>query len=214
VPNPLGEKMREKQEATLISFIEAGRQELGKLPSPLIAERCGIEYSASEGEFQLEILGQNYRVSYPSFVARRAGEQSEAPLWFQALIIHYCTTADGASLAGEWVSLRQVPGGLFYEQAFQGYTGDRLASFFGNDLERFRAAARRVGGLPEDMGDAAFSFLPLPRIPMAIVYWLGDEEFPPSAQLLFDSSVSHYLPIGALTPLAARLSGMLIKEAK
>ncbi len=206
--------MREKQEATMIPLIEAGRRDLGKFLPSLIVKRCGIEYSASEGEFQLEILGQSYRVSHPSFVVRRAGEETEAPLWFQALIIHYFTTADGASLAGKWVSLRQVEGGLFYEQAFQGYTGDRLAGFFGNDLERFRAAARRVGGSPEDMGDAAFSFLPLPRVPMAIVYWLGDEEFPPSAQLLFDSSVSHYLPIGALTPLAARLCGLIIKEAE
>ena len=206
--------MSEKQEATMIPLIEAGRRELGKLAAPLIAERCGIEYSASKGEFQLEILGQSYRVSYPSFVVRRAEEQSEAPLWFQALIIHYFTTADGASLAGEWVSLRQVPGGLFYEQAFQGYTGDRLASFFGNDLERFKATCSRMGGSPEDMGDASFSFLPLPRVPMTIVYWLGDEEFPPSAQFLFDSAVSHYLAIGALTPLAARLSGMIIKEAR
>lgn len=206
--------MREKQEATMVPVIEAGRRDLGKIPACLIAERCGTGYSSPEGEFQLEILGQSYTVGYPSFVVRRAGEETEASTWFQALIIHYFTTADGASLTGEWVSLRQVEGGLFYERAFQGYTGDRLAGFFGNDLERFAAAASRMGGSPEDMGDAAFSFLPLPRVPMAMVYWLGDEEFLPTAQLLFDASVSHYLPIGALTPLAARLCSMIVKKAK
>lgn len=206
--------MRERQEASMIPVIEAGRRDLEKVAAPLIAERCGIEYSAHEGEFRLEILGQSYAVGHPSFVVRRAGEEAEAPLWFQAMAIYYFTTADGAPITGEWVSLRQVSGGLFYERAFQGYTGNRLAGFFGNDLERFVAAASCAGGLPEDVGDASFSFLPLPKVSMAIVYWLGDEEFPPSAQLLFDASVSHYLPTGALTGLAARLCSMIIREAK
>ncbi len=38
----------------------------------------------------------------------------------------------------------------------------------------------------QDMADAAYIFYPVPHISLALLYWVGDEEFPAEAKLLFD----------------------------
>lgn len=204
--------MDERHEAALMAVVQSSRQALRHEAPQSLAARGGLAYD-EEGGFHLRVLGQDYLVSYPDFVAREAGHGQEAPVWVQSLVMYYLTAADGAPWRGEWVSLRELPGGLFYERAFQGYSGDVLARAFGNDLARFAAAAAGAGGQRESLGDAAFSFLALPRVPVAIVYWLGDEDFPPSARVLFDAGVNHYLPTGALPLIGRRLCQLVLEAA-
>jgi len=83
-----------------------------------------------------------------------------------------------------------------------------LARRFGNDLSAFEGAASRLDGMKLGYGDAAFAFHVLPRVMLAVVYHLGDEDFPATCQILFDASVSHYLP----TDVCAILGSMLTRR--
>jgi len=206
--------LRERQRANLVRAIEGLREELKKLRPEDIAERCGIAYDGEQRRFTTQLLRANYTIGYPDFVVYELDGSVVSSTWTQGLIAYYLHTADGMPLAGEWVSLRHFPDGLFYQRAFQGYAGDKLALALGNDLARFLRAGEALGGQREEMGDAAFSFRALPRVPLAVVYWLGDEELPPSAQVLFDASADHYLPIDGLTGLGARLCGMILEVSK
>ncbi len=76
------------------------------------------------------------------------------------------------------------------------------------------AAARRVGGVPIAVGDAAYAFDVLPRIRLAMAVYLGDEELPPAVRLLYDASAGHYLPTEDLAVLGGMLVGRLIAGAK
>ena len=199
---------QEELEASFVSLIAEGRGKLGEIRPELLAANCGIYYHEGQQEYELEMLGAKYSVRHPEYILRQQATGEEAPFQLQALAIHYFTTADGTPLRGKWITLREVPGALHYAPVFQGYTGDSLARAFGNDLPRFVAAARALDGVRHDFGDASFAFRALPRVPMLIVYWLGDEEFSPTARVLFDESVPHYLPAGALPVVGARLCGM------
>jgi hypothetical protein len=100
---------------------------------------------------------------------------------------------------------------MFYFHAFQGYTGARLLKTFDNDLHRFKDAASATEGEAISHGDAGFLFWALPRIPMAVVYWLGDDEFPPNANVLFDASAGHYLSTDGLAVLGRELCSKIIR---
>jgi hypothetical protein len=50
-------------------------------------------------------------------------------------------------------------------------------------------------------GDLAFVVWPLPRLPITLRLWRGEEEVPDGGTLLFDRSAAHYLP-GLLAELA------------
>jgi len=202
---------------TLLSFIKQMRAELKKADPVVLAARSGAQYKRLDngrGELRLTLWGQGYVVIYPDFIAYEEEDGEICSLWRQAFFLHYLRTADGKPLADRWVSLREIEGGRFYHQAFQGYSGDRVAKWFGNDLGAFRRAAERAGGERRDLGDAAYSFLALPRVPLVVIYWEGDEEFPPTAQVLFDGSAGHYLPVDGLAILGRELCGKIIKAGE
>ena len=69
----------------------------------------------------------------------------------------------------------------------------------------FERAAKNLGGLKLDLGDASFAFDALPRVRVAAVYFTGDEDFPASANVLFDASASHYLPTDAIGGVGSTL---------
>lgn len=130
----------------------------------------------------------------------------------QALLMYYLTTADGAPLTGNWISFSELQDGRFYIQAFQGYTGQELARAFEDDRFAFEQAAQALGGTPFPLGDAAYAFQALPKTPLLAVYWQGDEDFPASCQVLFDSAANHYLPTDAYAILGSTLTRRLIRH--
>lgn len=182
--------------------VEQLRAGLEWLPAEEIANRSGT--SLEGGELSIAMLFDEYRVDTSSYVVATAdGEQASS--FLQSLVLTYLHTADGTPAAGRWVSFRDLPSGAFYNQAFQGYAPDRLAKRWELDLEGFAAACRAVDGRPIDHGDAGFAFPVLPRVEIAAVYWLGDEDFPSKASVLFDANAHHYMVVDGLAILGSRL---------
>ncbi|MDH4209477.1 MAG: DUF3786 domain-containing protein [Anaerolineae bacterium] len=197
-----------------LPVMEAIRDELAAMDPIVLGARTGTTFQRSskeQGHFELPYIGRTYHLSYPQFEARdpQTGEECWPGLRF--LFLHYFHKADGAPLAHRWIGYRELPDGMFYFHAFQGYTGARLIRAFDNDVERFRRAALGVEGEAISHGDAGFMFWSLPKIPLAVVYWLGDDEFPPNANVLFDASAGHYLSTDGLAVLGRELCSKIIR---
>ena len=106
---------------------------------------------------------------------------------------------------------------------------ETLVERFGHDLPGFQRASRALGGEPLDLADAAFNFLPLPRVPLYYLFWLGDDEFPPLFKVLFDRSIETYFSAsgiwllvnlvctnllqGPLTPEAAHVTIVSVRRS-
>ena len=180
-----------------------------------VALWSGTTCEAVGGETRLELRfwDCSYLITWPDLVVRDK-EGQPCPAHFQGIILQYLLLADGTPLENAWVSLRNLPHGAFYEQAFQSYSGNLLVRSFRGDVEAFRAAARGLGGEQVEMGDAAFRFWVFPRLPLAVVYWSGGGEFPDSAQVLFDNSSSHYHHLEILAHLGGMLCERLVEFAK
>ena len=182
----------------------------------LLAARTGcvfVEDQPGEGAFEVAFWGQPVRLSYPEFTARDSRTAADLPPFIQAMLLYYFNTADGTPLTGRWISFADLPDGRFYNQAFQGYTGAELQRHFKNDPEALRQASLRASGslIKGSPGDYAFYFQALPRFPLLLVIWEGDEDFPPSFQLLFDAAAAHYLPTDACAILGSSLTSRLKK---
>jgi hypothetical protein len=76
-----------------------------------------------------------------------------------------------------------------------------LLRYAAQDLSALRAADVPFFGTRLERGDLAFQVWPLPRVPLTLVLWRGDEEMSDGGTLLFDRSAPHYLP-GLLQELA------------
>jgi hypothetical protein len=101
-----------------------------------------------------------------------------------------------------------------YDTAFQQRAGLRIARLFGSDQQALMDAGRRLGGEPLEFGDASLLFRALPRVWMAVVLHVEDDEFPASANVLFDAAAGRYLPTEDLAVLGGLLASNLVKAAR
>jgi hypothetical protein len=208
-----------KQEPTidyLAQRIEELRGQLVVSDPEALAWRTASTYrilSPGRGAFELDVWDRAVRLTFPEFTARYADTDESLDTLTLAMLAYYFHTADGTPQSGSWISFADLPGGRFYAQAFQGYSGHELAKVFGNDAAAFERSALELGGRRESWGDSSFSFLALPKVSLLAVCWLGDEDFPPSYRILFDGAAGSQLTTDACAVLGSRLAGRLIKAA-
>lgn len=189
------------------------RSLLEKTASSVLADRTGSDLAGNE--LNLHLLGKPVCLASPGFVPLDSATRKPLRPDQEMLLLVYFSTADGAPVSGQWVSFADLPGGRFYNQAFQGYTGHELSKAFGSGKIAFERAASSLDGRPYPLGDAAFIFHALPRVALLVIFWQGEDgedtiDFPPSFQILFDSSASHYLPTDACAVLGSTLTRRLI----
>lgn len=200
-PNPLGDRVDE---------IRAKLKE--KKPETL-ASRTGAIYKPETegGEFRLPFWGREVVIRFPEFTGVYADSGEPINTFDLTMLAYYFDIAEGAPITGEWIAFNQIPGGMFYAQAFQGYSGDALSKVFGNDSEAFIDANEKLGGRREFFGNLAYSYQVLPRVPIMVVCWLGDEDFPSSYRFLFDSNAHRQLVTDAYAILGSNLTRRLIR---
>ena len=189
------------------------RLALRLLDPELVAVRSAVSYlilGPNRGELHIPFWGTTCIFSFPELIGY---DNRDEPLsdFQQAMFLYHLITADGTPLTNKWVSFADLPDGRMYNAAFQGYSGNEVVKTFGFDLGGFKNACLKVGGELVDLGSASFVFQALPRVPLMLTYWLGDEDFPSSCKVLFDESASHYLPIDACAILGSMLTGKIIR---
>ena len=208
-PTPQLEEWYDK----LAPVVADARETLRQVKPGKLALRSGCERD-EEGNFRLAFFWQEYVIAGDDFTVRRADTGNEASSFFQSLILTYMVTANGTTPSSRWIGFRDLPDGMFYVQAFQGYTGGRLVRELGGGIEAFRRAAEKLGGEPLEIGDAGYTFTILPRVRMALVYWEGDQEFSSQARVLFEDTAAHYMCTDGLAILGSQLVGQLLKAAR
>jgi hypothetical protein len=180
-----------------------------------LADRTASRFNRLDerrGTFHLALWESEIALDFPNFIAHYLHSGDQVPVFHLAMLLYYFNTADGTPLKGNWISFSELPDGRFYSQAFQGYTGDELRRAFQNDDKSFELAAKRLGGFRHAIGHASFSFQALPRVPLLVVFWQGEEDFPSSFKILFDAAASHYLPTDAYAILGSTLTRRLIDQ--
>ena len=201
---------KEEMRESLRPRIDAARTELALYAPDELVRRGGLSFR--EGGLDLSLIGTPYRIDLPDLVAHFV-DGTICPEELQILFLDYLVRGDGSPITGQWIGFQELPDGMFYRRAFQGYSGDQLIRDFAGNIGSFRAAAADLDGTLFEMGDAAFAFEALPRVLLAVVWWAGDDEFPANATVLFDSASSRYLPTDGLAIVGRMLCRKLAKLA-
>jgi hypothetical protein len=178
------------------------------------AQKAGATHQGSPGgeEIRIDFFGGGQVIRFPE-MSFSAPEKKTVSLVTRVIVLHYLIHADGSPLMGKWVGYKDIRGGLLYAGVFARRVTEPLVRTFGRSAGLFQEAGLRSGGIPAGIGDASFTLSALPRIPLQFVLWEGDEEFPPSVQVLFDASVDHYLPLEDVVVLGQMAAGRLIHRS-
>ena len=202
--------------SALVDRVDELRESLKLIPAIDLTERTGANYEILDnerGEFRFMLVDTTLRVSYPEFQVLDA-QGNELPAFHHAMVMYYFDSQGAVPVSGKWTSFADLPDGRVYDSAFQGNTGNLLVNTFGLKIVPLRKACESLSGVSlPGYGDAAYVIQALPRIPVLVNYWLGDEDFPSACKLLFDETVSHYLPTEACAILGWMVARKLVKVA-
>ncbi len=171
------------------------RQRLAEADIPQQCRRAGATHEAegAGARITLPYFGQPHLIRLPEATVTPGDGAGELPLRERVLVLRYLAQAGGMPLTGRLITYRDLPSGLVYFPTFSRRTTEPLARYFGRTPEELVAASRELGGQPGTLGDTSVVIHPFPRVPLTLVLWHGDDEFPPDVKIMFDASITDYL---------------------
>ena len=179
-----------------------------------IIQRTGFE-SVADDQFRVPFLNRVYRIGFPELTFEdETDSQEEVPIQEQILILHYMLSAALTPLTHNWISYREIPGASFYHSSFVRRAIDPLKKIFGQNIDSFLRAGSIMRGKSIDTGDAGYEFRLFPSIPLRLILWAGDEEFPAEANIVFDENIGSVLSPEDIAWLAGMLVYRLIALSK
>ena len=99
----------------------------------ILARNTSTNFTANKsdgGEFTFSLWDVETIVSFPEFYALEKITGNKLAELDQVMLLYYFDHADRTPLSNNWISFSELPDGQFYNQAFQGYTGNILVRSF------------------------------------------------------------------------------------
>ena len=183
-----------------------------------IVEQCyrsATQYQEinSQANIMVRYLNQSYTISLPDITILLSDSSSSVSIKDKLLILHYFNTAKGTPLSNRLITFQELPEGTVYFPTFSKRTIIPLVNYFGNNPQLLFETGRILGGQKKDTGDAAIKIIAFPRVPVTIVIWKGDSELPATGNILFDSSITDYLPTEDIIVLSETITWKLIRSS-
>lgn len=177
-----------------------------------VCKRALSTYDDQGQFYTLPVWGDEYRV-YPrqGTIESSARERRARYSYFDLFAIQYLLNAKALEIQNQWISEKDIPGGPTFFRGPHAIPTDLITGCFKNDIKAFNHRCEKLSGRRIDMADAAFVFSITPRIPVAVLYWIGDDEFPAEAKILYDKTIVEHLASDIVYALAVgiceRMSG-------
>jgi hypothetical protein len=175
------------------------------------ADRLGLEYV--EGGVQVNFLKREYRITLDG-VEPLDGQPVNVNN--RSVLLYYLLSKGAGDPENSYVLFETIPrisGGLDLQDQMMSRPLERK---FGNDYAKFAEAAVRLGGIEEDSqrGKHSWKFDVLPKIPLKLVFYEADDEFPANIQIMLDKTAPRFLEFECLAFMVGCLIRALIKTAE
>jgi len=183
--------------------------ELADVDLSKVSADLGVVYQGDH--LEMNFLGRCYRISNQGIWEVNEKAPNVA---IRIVLCHYVLQAGQGKLTGEWVSYRDFKDSAFFISNFQVNVEERIAQYFAGRAGDLEKAAQELDGEPFEgfqTGDVCYYFQALPKVPILLVFYDKDAEFPASCKVLFDKSSSTWLDMECLAVLGWILADLLIK---
>ncbi|MCK5312589.1 MAG: DUF3786 domain-containing protein [Desulfobacteraceae bacterium] len=179
---------------------------LSKRDPDEICQRTPCKYNDVNKSYTLSAWGNEYAI-YPhesriDFLGKKNSSPHEL---FYLVVIFYLLNIKEIRIRNEWISEKDIPGGPTFFRGPHEIPTNLISRLYKNNIQEFRTRCIQMGGSELDLADASYSFNIVPQIPVAVLYWEGDDDFPPEAKLLYDRSIIDLLSPDIIFSLAVEV---------
>ncbi|MFQ5883784.1 MAG: DUF3786 domain-containing protein [Thermoplasmata archaeon] len=202
----------EKKRDFELAFEEAWDQLLSSNPNE-VARRSLAQYDEGEASFFVKFLGTQYQVKMDEKVVVTSEGEWTNP-FYAFLILHYLIRAKEIPVKNEHISFRELYGGDIYYLAFKSRAIDVIGRAFESRPGELVQKGIKMGGEKAGLGDFSVTIPVFPKIPITIVIWLGDEEVPTTANMLFDKTAGEHLHTEDIAAISEELARKLSQESR
>jgi hypothetical protein len=188
---------------------------LFELNPEIVQKNANVIYDDELSTYDLICFGQNIKVSLLDRNISGSTDIADTIMntlgdYSRLSILNYLVNVREISLTGQLVRPADLSGGDLFTRGTHMLPLDKIADLFNNDKEAFIKKGQELGGVKTEYGDMSLRLFPFPRVPIVLIVWSGDDEFPPRSSLLFDSSCTFHIPIDILWSTAMLTVEMML----
>lgn len=179
-----------------------------------VETRSLSEYNLDTKSYRLRILNGDYDISPANRSIRLAESFPDLSpdFYLQLAAVNYLIGAKDLPLTGMWTAETQFPSGHLFFRGLHKMPAYELEKAFGHNKDGFTSRALSFGGKSVDGGDCAFEFFFFPRLPVKLILWLADVEFPARMTFLFDRSANRHFQLDGLWAVGKALANQLLRN--
>ena len=168
-----------------------------------VCRRAMCKYDDMNESYLLSAWDDDYRI-FPNQlkISCMGNDIQQIHDYFFLFIIHYLLKSKEIELSNAWISEKDIPGGPTFFRGPHEIPTRLISLRFNNNINEFKARCEQLHGMPFNMADAAYRFQIAPRIPVAVLYWTGDEDFPAESKILYDRTIAEHLAADIIFALA------------
>jgi len=177
-----------------------------------LAARLGGELVAGKN-------GPELRLPYFTGFLRIAGTEirredgSELGRYEQVFILNHLAQGGWRQPAGIWKGFIEFPNTVSKAVTMQKAVEAPLVARFAGKTGELRQRAEAMGAtslvLADSSAQLSLLLVPLPRVPVALLFWDGGSDFAAQAKLLFDETVTEHLDIESIVFMSERIRQLL-----
>ena len=185
---------------------EKAWEDLNSLNPSDVCRKARVFYD-KENSYILKSLGMDFSVHPGKRDIKNIQPEGEIILkkysyFFNLSALCCLINAKDIPLSGKLVKPAGLKGGEIFFRGSHVLPLEKIAEKYGNDKAGFIEKGKNLNGNIMNYGDASVELLPLPRIPVTLILWLSDDEFPARADLLLDSTCEQHLPLDVIWSVA------------
>ena len=181
-----------------IEAIEELKSRIPKIDLEKAALRVGGTFS--NGRLTLKIMGKDFSVDSQGNLFSDIHINS----WVAAPFLSYVIEGKGTPPTGNWISFRELTGGMEWYGLFSQQCEKRLKKVADSHTDLFEFMLDVFSGKQVEShfeSDISLVLHPLPRVPVMICYWKPEEGMGSDLSIFFDAKVEDNLPTAGIYTL-------------
>jgi hypothetical protein len=165
----------------------------------IICQQADVQYDFTANRFVMQSFGQELLVDMTNNTITSHTPLGDRILhglgyFFDLAVLWYLGKARNMPSSGKLVSPSSLSGGEIFQRGSHVLPLEQIAVQYANDLKGFYKRGVELGGQQLEHGDASLRLYPFPRVPVTLILWTPDEEFPARTDMFFDATCEQHVP--------------------
>ncbi|KPA11234.1 hypothetical protein MHK_008545 [Candidatus Magnetomorum sp. HK-1] len=188
-------------------------QELAQRSPEKICSRTLCSYYSDNKVYIVQVWGDEYAIYPDEYKIEKITRKENKPhAFFYLFVIYYLLNVKDTEIKNEWISEKELPGGNTFFRGPHKIPTHLISEKYGNNIQQFKNKCEQLGGVSIDKADAAYVFNITSKLPVAVLFWDGDDDFPAESKILFDKTIEEHLTSDIIFALTIEICSRIGKQ--